>query len=58
MLAAIRKKVESKLKQDAKGTLGDYIRLVQLEKELEGSDPAEIKAGWVETKKEESDSAE
>jgi len=57
VIAAIRKTVETKLKKDAKATLGDYIRLVQLQKELEGQDPQEIKAGWVESKSEESDSA-
>jgi hypothetical protein len=30
-----------------KATLGDYIRLVQLRKELEDDEPREIKVTWV-----------
>ena len=41
VMSAIRKKVEEKLTNDVhKASLGDYIRLVQLEKELE-EEPAE-----------------
>lgn len=42
--------VASKLKEnDAKATLGDYIRLVQLQKELdEDEQPREIKVTWIE----------
>ena len=48
-------KVERNLaKDDAKATLGDYIRLVQLQKELEEDEPREIKVTWVEPKKTES----
>ena len=44
----IRERVEQKLSEsDAKVTLGDYIRLVQLEKELEDDEPKEIKVTWV-----------
>lgn len=44
----IRERVEQKLSEsDAKVTLGDYIRLVQLEKELEDEEPKEIKVTWV-----------
>ena len=57
-MAIIRKKVETKLRKDAKATLGDYIRLVQLQKELEDRDPGEVRAGWVEAEKKESDSGE
>ncbi|HEV2198550.1 MAG TPA: hypothetical protein VGR73_01920 [Bryobacteraceae bacterium] len=44
------KTVEQKLSgKDAKASLGDYIRLVQLEKELDDEAPREIKVTWVET---------
>ena len=43
------KKVEKKLGGDeVKASLGDYIRLVQLQKELEEEQPKEIKVTWVE----------
>jgi hypothetical protein len=51
IIATIRRNVEIKLKKDAKATLGDYIRLVQLQKDLEDSDPGEIRVTWVEPKK-------
>ena len=51
VVGMIRKKVEMKLRKDAKGTLGDYIRLVQLEKELEGAEPTEVRAQWIESEK-------
>ena len=41
-----------------KATLGDYIRLVQLQKELDDEEPKEIKVTWVEPEKTESDSEE
>jgi hypothetical protein len=52
------KKVEQRLsKDDVKASLGDYIRLVQLQKELEDEEqPREMKVTWVEAEKEESDS--
>jgi len=34
--------------KNAKATLGDYIRLVQLRKELDEDQPREIKVTWVE----------
>ena len=50
-------KVERKLSKDGvKATLGDYIRLVQLEKELAEEEPKEIRVTWVEPEKKESDS--
>jgi len=53
------KKVEKKLSDDdVKATLGDYIRLVQLQKELDEEEPKEIKVTWVEPEKTESDSGE
>ena len=52
----IRKKVEARLKKDAKASLGDYIRLVQLQKELETNEPAEIRVTWVDREKREQES--
>jgi hypothetical protein len=44
------KSMETKLSgKDAKASLGDYIRLVQLQKELDEDAPREIKVTWVET---------
>lgn len=54
IVAMIRQKVEEKLTKDAKATLGDYIRLVQLQKDLEDGDVKEIRVTWVEPKKTES----
>jgi hypothetical protein len=46
---SLLKKMERKLGEaDAKVTLGDYIRLMQLQKELEEEEPKEIKVTWVE----------
>jgi hypothetical protein len=43
------KNVERKLGgEDVKATLGDYIRLVQLQQELEEEDPQDITVTWVE----------
>ena len=42
-------KIEKKMSGDQmKATLGDYIRLVQLHKELDEESPKEIKVTWVE----------
>ena len=51
--AAVVKKllenVERKLGgEDVKATLGDYIRLVQLQQELEEEEPKDITVTWVE----------
>lgn len=44
------KSVEKKLRRkEMKPSLGDYIRLVQLQKELDVDAPREIKVTWVET---------
>jgi hypothetical protein len=48
VVAEIRKKIEAKLKLEPKGTLGDYIRLIQLEKELEDDDLKRMTVTWVE----------
>ncbi len=42
-------RIETKMKGDQmKATLGDYIRLVQLHKELDDEAPKEIRVTWVE----------
>ena len=42
-------KIETKMKGDRmRATLGDYIRLVQLHKELDDESPKEIRVTWVE----------
>ena len=41
--------VEDKIKTD-KATLGDFIRLLQLQKELEAEIPRDIQVSWVEPK--------
>ncbi len=46
--------IEERLnKNELKATLGDFIRLVQLEKELEEEQPREIKVTWIEPAPEE-----
>ena len=48
------KNVEKKLAgKDVKATLGDYIKLVQLQTELEEEEPKDIKVTWVDPKPEE-----
>ena len=45
------KNVEKKLGgEGVKATLGDYIRLMQLQKELEEEDPRDITVTWVDPK--------
>ena len=51
MLEGIEKKLQ---KQDLKVTLADYIRLVQLQKELEADEPREIRVTWVDRESESS----
>ena len=51
--AAVVKKLLKKLEEqmgggEVKASLGDYIRLVQLHKELDEESPREIKVTWVE----------
>ena len=42
--------VEEKLKSgQVKPTWGDYIRLLQLQRELEGEEPSNIEVKWVES---------
>ena len=49
VLKRLLKIVEKKLtEKEVKATLGDYIKLVQLQKELDEEQPREIKVTWVE----------
>jgi hypothetical protein len=51
VVAAIREKVEQRLEKNVnKASLADYIRLMQLEKELQNTEAKETKATWVEPK--------
>jgi hypothetical protein len=53
------RKLEQKLaSDDVKATLGDYIRLVQLQKELDEESPREIKVTWIEPGKTDESEAE
>jgi len=45
MIQKMRRKLTAK---DMKPSVGDLIRLLQLEKELEDEQPREIKVSWVE----------
>jgi hypothetical protein len=46
-------KIEGKLSSgEVKATVGDFIRLLQLEKELEEEQPREVKVAWVEPSRE------
>lgn len=59
MVQEILEKVEQKLNEgEVKATLGDYIRLVQLQKELEEEELAEITVKWVERDGTENDNPE
>jgi hypothetical protein len=53
-VGTLLKKVERKLSGgEVKASLGDYIKLVQLQKELEEDETREIKVTWVEPGSEE-----
>jgi hypothetical protein len=47
VVASMRRNLELKLEKNAKASLSDYIRLVQLEKELQNTEAKETKATWV-----------
>jgi hypothetical protein len=52
-------KIEEKLgANDVKATFGDFIRLLQLQKELQVDEPKEIKVTWIEPTEKESASEE
>ena len=49
VLKKLLKSVEKKLSGvEMKATLGDYIKLVQLQKEMDDEQPREIRVTWVE----------
>jgi hypothetical protein len=51
VIKGVLEKMEQQMKSDTmKATMGDYIRLVQLHKELDEESPKEIKVTWVEPK--------
>ena len=50
LLKSVEKKLAGK---DVKATLGDYIKLMQLQTELEEEEPRDITVTWVEPKSEE-----
>jgi hypothetical protein len=59
VLTRLLRNVEKKLSgKEVKATLGDYIKLVQLQKELDEEQPREIKVTWVEAKETKSGSEE
>ena len=60
VLKKLLKAVEKKLtEKEVKATLGDYIKLVQLQKELdEEQQPKEIKVTWVEAEETKSSTEE
>ncbi len=48
LVSRVLRKMQKKLaSDDLKPTVGDFIRLLQLEKELEDEQPREIKVSWV-----------
>jgi len=51
VIKGVLEKMEKQMADDGmKATMGDYIRLVQLHKELDEESPKEIKVTWVEPK--------
>jgi hypothetical protein len=49
LVSKVLQKMEEKLANgELKPTVGDFIRLIQLEKELAEEEPREIKVSWVE----------
>jgi hypothetical protein len=49
LISRVLENIENKLtSQELKPSVGDFIRLLQLEKELEEEQPKEIKVSWVE----------
>jgi hypothetical protein len=51
VIRGVLEKMEQQMNGDTmKATMGDYIRLVQLHKELDEESPKEIKVTWVEPK--------
>ncbi len=53
------KNIEEKLEaNEVKATFGDFIRLLQLQKELQADQPREVKVTWIEAIEKESASEE
>ena len=51
VIKGVLEKMEKQMSDDGmKATMGDYIRLVQLHKDLDEESPKEIKVTWVEPK--------
>lgn len=49
LVKKIIEKIETKIENDeVKATVGDLIRLIQIEKELEDENPREIEVRWIE----------
>jgi hypothetical protein len=49
LIKELLKNAQTKLRRkESKPSLGDYIRLLQLQKELEEEEPREIRLSWVE----------
>lgn len=55
MVEKIGSSLTSKSGSDVKASIGDYIRLLQLQKDLEADEPKEIHVRWVEPAKAESE---
>lgn len=54
LISRVIAKIEDKLESDdLKPSVGDFIRLLQLEKELDEEQPKEIKVSWVESEEHE-----
>jgi len=50
-LATMRASLEERLKkEEVKASISDYLKLLQVEKEIENRGPEEIEARWVEPK--------
>jgi hypothetical protein len=54
VVKALRQSLQEKLAKNIRASLSDYIRLVQLEKELQTTEAKETKATWVDPKSGES----
>jgi len=58
LVSKVIEKIEQKLESgEMKPTVGDFIRLLQLEKELTEEQPREIKVSWVEPGEKDEDNA-
>lgn len=55
-IEGLLERMEEKLAEEAKGSLADFLRLLQFQKEFEQESPREIEVRWVEPGEEESSS--